>query len=79
MEIFFRKSARRHKIGRARALYVIIHYAPIIVASSDLVSENLEWNGKDDRGFPLEIIGKFEEGNLIIFHVMPYDFRRRYK
>ena len=74
----FTRSARRHKIGRAHALYVMESIEPV-VSSNDRGEEEYVWYGVDDRGLPLTIIDAVVEDDvLLIFHVQPtYRGRRR--
>ena len=76
MRIEFTKSSRKHRISKGRALWVIIHTASEL-ASVDGRTE-VKWIGKDNRGLELEIIGVIEEDRVLIVHVMPNSFRRRY-
>jgi len=74
-EILFVKSARKHKIGRAKAVYVMLTSTPSI----ELVQTREEWKGigLDDRGLLLEILAIKEDAKLTVIHVMPCEFRRR--
>ena len=71
-DIKFTKSARKHKIGIARALYVISNNYPLSLDDLD----EINWIGVDQRGLVLEITGFVEVGVLHIIHVMPHRFRR---
>ena len=71
-DIKFTKSARKHKIGIARALYVISNNYPLSLDNLD----EINWIGADQRGLVLEIHGFIEEDVLYIIHVMPHRFRR---
>jgi hypothetical protein len=75
VEILFVKSARKHKIGRAKAVYVMLTSTPTI----ELVHAREEWKwvGLDERGLLLEIIAIKEHAKLTVIHVMPRDFRRK--
>jgi hypothetical protein len=77
VRVRFTRSARRHRIGKARALHVINSAEPIVVPSDDELPERLVWIGTDDRELELEIVGLLHEDELLIIHVMPYRFRRR--
>jgi hypothetical protein len=70
--IKFTKSARKHKIGVLRALYVISNNHPLSLEDLD----EIRWIGADQRGLVLEIHGFVEEDVLHIIHVMPHRFRR---
>ena len=71
-DIKFTKSARKHKIGIGRALYVISNNYPLSLDNLD----EINWIGADQRGLVLEVNGFIEEGVLHIIHVMPHRFRR---
>ena len=73
----FTKSARRHRIGKARALHVMNTVAPVSVAADDEMRERLLWIGPDDRGLELEVVAIVEPDQLLVIHVMPRQFRRR--
>lgn len=76
MEIRFTQSARKHRIGKARAIFVIRTNDPEIIYSLDKGRNHLVWIGKDNRGLELEIIGIEQENYVMIIHVMPKMFRR---
>jgi hypothetical protein len=73
MAIKFFRSARRHRIGRAHALYVMRTgtVTPVVTKKGEY---GVLYTGVDDRGVPLEIIGFVEDGDLYIVHVMPTSF-----
>lgn len=73
----FTQSARRHRIGKARALYVIEHSDPRRIPADEDVRERLVWVGPDDRGLDLDVVAIVEPDHLLVIHVMPYQFRRR--
>ncbi len=77
MLVRFTQSARRHRIGKARALHVINHTEPTVIAADEDLQERLLWIGPDDRGVELEVIGIVEPDYLLVIHVMPHQFRRR--
>ncbi len=75
--IKFAPSARRHRIGNARALYVIDSFEPVVTAATPWADEKWMWVGADDRGLELEIVAVVPEPTtLLVIHVMPYGFRR---
>lgn len=76
-EIRFTQSARKHRIGKARALYVIENYQPMEVGDPKTGDQNLRWIGVDDKGLELEIIAVVTPEYLLVIHVMPYRFRRK--
>ena len=76
-EIRFTQSARKHRIGKARVLYVLEQYQPMVVTDPKSGDQNLRWIGFDDRGLELEIIAVVTPKYLLVIHVMPYRFRRK--
>ena len=76
MEIRFTQSARKHRIGKQRALFVISTYAPVELTSDGVRQVRLLWTGVDDRGLELEVIGVRTSTGVLIIHVMPLNFRR---
>jgi hypothetical protein len=80
MRIKFTQSARRHRIGKAHALFVIENYSPRIDIGEGQDGEDQHiWIGEDDRGLELEITAIDLKEYLLVTHVMPRDFRRRKK
>jgi hypothetical protein len=72
----FTRSARRHRIGRAHAMYVITTAEPTVITNERGEAEYL-WVGEDDRGVTLEIAAVVVEDDvLLILHVMPRRYRR---
>jgi hypothetical protein len=76
-EIRFTQSARKHRIGKGRALFVLESYQPMVVTDPKSGDQNLRWIGFDDRGLELEIIAVVTPEYLLVIHVMPYRFRRK--
>ena len=76
-EIRFIQSARKHRIGKGRALFVLESYQPMVVTDPKSGDQNLRWIGFDDKGLELEIIAVVTPGYLLVIHVMPYRFRRK--
>ena len=76
MQIKFTQSARKHRIGKARAMYVINHYSPTFVADEEDGEDQQVWIGQDDRGLELEIVALVLADYLLVTHVMPTDLRR---
>ncbi len=76
MEIRFTQSARRHRIGRQRAFFVISTNDPVELLSDGVRPARLLWQGVDDRGLELEVIGVKTAIGVLIIHVMPLNFRR---
>jgi hypothetical protein len=80
MQIKFTQSARKHRIGKARALFVIAHYSPSINLGEDQDGEDQKiWIGEDDRGLELEVTAIVLTDCLLVTHVMPTDLRKRKK
>jgi hypothetical protein len=77
VQIRFGRSARRHRIGKAHALHVMANVEPLVHTNAR-GERQYEWQGLDDRGDELEIVGVMlaDETTLFIFHVMPTRFRR---
>lgn len=78
MQIKFTQAARKHRIGKAHAVFVIENY-PYIVVTSEVGKVQRVWQGLDDRGVELEIVAVVLKEYLLITHVMPANFRRRKK
>lgn len=75
MNIRFTRSARRHRIGRARALHVMAATGPTVTTNARGETEYY-WVGADDRGLELEIAAVLvDERTLLVLHVMPVRFR----
>ena len=80
MQIKFAQSARRHRIGKAHALFVIAHYSPDTNIGEGRDGEDQKiWIGEDDRGLELEITAIVLAEYLLVTHVMPTDLRKRKK
>lgn len=77
MQVRFTQSARRHRIGRARALHVTEHNEPAQLPADEQTQERLVWVGADDRGLMLEVVAIRHPDYLLVIHVMPHSFRRR--
>lgn len=72
MRLVFTRSARKHKIGRASALYVLGTVEPVReVGASREGHDYLTWKGPDERGRVLEIVAVDRGEDFLIFHVMP--------
>jgi hypothetical protein len=77
VRVRFTQSARRHRIGRARALHVIDTVEPTVIPADEADRERRVWVDPDDRGLELEIVAIVEPEYLLEIHVMAYRFRRR--
>lgn len=51
MDIRFAKSARKHRIGKARALFVIASSEVQELVSDGVKTRELLWEGVDDRAW----------------------------
>lgn len=78
MHIKFTQAARKHRIGKARAIFVIENNSFLVVAN-DAGRVQQVWQGLDDRGVELEIIAVVLIDYLLVTHVMPANFRRKKK
>ncbi|MEI7698103.1 MAG: hypothetical protein WCJ16_08190 [Actinomycetes bacterium] len=76
MKIKFTQSARKHRIGKARAMYVIENFSFTIITGEDDEKIQRVWVAKDNRGLELEIVAVVLEDYLLVTHVMPTDLRR---
>ena len=79
MEIRFTQSARKHRIGRAHAIYVMENYSFALIKSDNEDKVQRVWVASDDRGLELEIVAVVFKDYLLVTHVMPTDLRRRKK
>ncbi len=69
--VIFWKSARKHRIGKARARYVIDRTIPTRVLAEGDATPRLRWVGPDDRGVLLEVIALETSEAIVVIHVMP--------
>jgi hypothetical protein len=77
MEVRFARSARRHRVGRARALAAMEDCGEPqrIPAQRADRSDQWLWIGRDNRGVLLEVIAVERPDCLLIIHVMPAHYR----
>ena len=75
VEYRFTQSARKHRIAKGRALYVIDNYLSEEVPHLIPRERKLFWQGLDDRGLELEIVGIQIDTTVLVIHVMPSKFR----
>ena len=75
VEYRFTQSARKHRIAKGRALFVIDNYLPEEVPNLIPGEQKLFWQGLDDRGLELEIVGIQIDRIVLVIHVMPSKFR----
>ncbi len=71
------RSARRHRIGKAHAKFVIDSVVPDHVPATATADARLVWIGEDDRGIELEIVALDLDDAIVVVHVMPTALRRR--
>jgi len=71
----FAQSARKHKIGRAHARYVIEHNDPARIPVEGRY-DTLQWIGVDETGRELEIVAVDFPDAVKVIHVMPTMLRR---
>jgi len=77
-DVRFTTSARKHRIGKARALQAMLDAGePLVLPGAGDLDDRLLFIGLDDRGVELEVIAIEQPGHLLVIHVMPYAFRRR--
>ena len=76
MEFKFTQSARKHRIGKARAVFVIDSVLPIRVRGILDLPDRLIWIGTDNRGLILEIEALVLLDCILVIHVMPHRFRK---
>jgi hypothetical protein len=76
MEVRFSRSARKHRIGKAHALFVMEHGEPTVLPADEQEEERWLWVGEDDRGAELEIVALVLPEVLLVIHVMPTRYRR---
>ncbi len=71
------RSARRHRIGKAHAKFVIDSVVPDHVPATATAHARLVWIGEDDRGIELEIVALDLDDAIVVVHVIPTALRRR--
>lgn len=80
MELRFTQAARKHRIGRAHAVYVMAS-TPAGRQRNTRGEMQTEWVALDDRGVELEIVAVETTDNktgkpiLLVIHVMPTALR----
>lgn len=72
----FARSARKHRIGRARVLHVLGTAVPTRYPATEDLDPRVEWIGEDDRGLELEVIAIELPAMWLVIHVMPTALRR---
>lgn len=78
MVIEFAQSARRHRVGRARARQAMASALVMAVIPDELGrQERIVFLGRDDSGRLLEVMAVPIEGGLLVIHVM--DLRPKWR
>lgn len=79
MEVEFATSARRHRVGKARALHVVRNpRVRFIVNDPAGRDDRVVFLGDDQTGRALEVMGvELTDGTLYVIHVM--DLRAKYR
>ncbi len=72
----FTRPARKHRIGRAHAMHVLLTVEPRALPATDDLDGRMVWVGLDDRGIELEIVAVVLPDELLVIHVMPTALRR---
>jgi hypothetical protein len=75
VEYRFTQSARKHRIAQGRALFVLVNFLPEEMPHFVPGERKLFWQGFDDRGLELEIVGIQIGTIVLVIHVMPSKFR----
>ena len=75
VEYRFIQSARKHRIAKGRALFVIDNYLPEEIPHFVPGELKMFWRGHDDRGLELEIVAIQIDTIVLVIHVMPRKFR----
>lgn len=73
--IRFSRSARRHRIGKAHAYYVMANNQPVIVNDPQTRQATMTWIAEDSRGRELEIAAVETMDCFLVIHVMPTSLR----
>lgn len=74
MKVRFTKSARRHRIGKHRVLFIIENYEPRYL--EDEIEVRAYWVAPDNQGLELEVVAVVAGEEIVVFHAMPARFRR---
>jgi hypothetical protein len=77
-EIRFTKSARKHRVGRARAVHVVEHPNAVLRQIRPDQPDVVMFLGDDDTGRALEVAAiEIGENRLLVIHVM--DLREKFR
>ena len=71
----FTRSARKHRIGKASARFVMATTRPIVAPSPEGEDERRLWVGVDERGRELESVAIVLGDDVLVIHVMPTHYR----
>lgn len=74
MKVVWSQAARKHRIGKARALEAMAN-AEITGVETKRGEQALLYIGRDGHGMELEIIGVLLDDGLVIIHCMPTGLR----
>jgi hypothetical protein len=75
MEIRFTKSARKHRIGKARVLLALQNAHTVLPLPAMGPDARTMHYGTDDRGLDLEIVTIQLPDYLLVIHAMPSKYR----
>ena len=77
-DVRFATSARKHRIGKTRALQAMADAGePAVIPGTGDLDDRLLFIGRDERGVELEVIAIERPDHLLVIHVMPYSYRSR--
>lgn len=67
------KASRKHRVGRASAIYVITHCQPTPLSPVQPHQQPRQWwRGTDERGRELDVIAAEQpDGTWLVTHVFP--------
>lgn len=74
--VWWFRSARRHRIGKASAFFVMTHVVAMESAQTEDLDARLSWVGPDERGRELEIVALDLPDSIIVIHVFPTGLRK---
>ncbi len=74
VQIRITRRARRHKVGVAHILDVMLNVEPMFVSPTEIADARLVWVGEDTTGRTVRIVALILEDELLVIHAMP-DYR----
>ncbi len=74
--IRFTRGARKHRIGRKSAYYVVAMTEADISPDPVTGDTTLSWVGPDERGRELEVVAIEKPDCFLVIHVMPTHYRK---